>query len=199
MSLPAPPADPALPAIVDRPLPYVGRLGSRALQRLELLVIHCTELPDLAAARTWGERELYPSGTGNSGHFYIDRDGRIERWVAEDRIAHHVRGHNEASIGIELVNAGRWPDWYDSRRQRPGESYPDPQISALVDLVAHLRSRFPGLKRVAGHEDLDRSEVAASDDPARRVRRKLDPGPLFPWPRLLAGTGLERLAAEHPP
>jgi len=191
-----PPVDPAWHVA---PLAYVEKLEARPIAAIELVVIHCTELPDLAEARIAGERVLYPSGTGNSGHFYIDRDGRIERWVAEDRIAHHVRGHNEASIGIELVNAGRWPDWYDSRRQRPGESYPDPQISALVDLVAHLRSRFPGLKRVAGHEDLDRSEVAASDDPARRVRRKLDPGPLFPWPRLLAGTGLERLAAEHPP
>jgi N-acetylmuramoyl-L-alanine amidase len=199
MSLPAPPQDPAFPAIVDRPLPYAGRLQSRPLQRLDLLVIHCTELPDLAAARTFGEQVLYATGTGNSGHFYIDRDGRIERWVAEDRIAHHVRGHNNASIGIELVNAGRWPDWYDSRRQQPGESYPDAQISALVGLVCHLRGRFPGLQRVAGHEDLDRDELAASDDPARRVRRKLDPGPLFPWPLLLARTGLVRLAADHPP
>jgi N-acetylmuramoyl-L-alanine amidase len=193
MSQPVPPPVPAVAQIVDRPQPNAHRLESRPLARIDLLVLHCTELPNLATAREYGERELYPSGTGNSGHFYIDRDGRIERWVAEDRVAHHVRGCNDASIGVELVNAGRWPDWYDSRRQHPGEAYPAAQIQALLALVADLRRRLPGLDRVAGHEDLDRSEVAASDDPTRRVRRKLDPGPQFPWPHLLAGTGLRRL------
>jgi N-acetylmuramoyl-L-alanine amidase len=35
--------------------------------------------------------------------------------------------------------------------------------------------------------------VPASDDPSRQVRRKLDPGPLFPWPAVLQGSGLTRL------
>jgi N-acetylmuramoyl-L-alanine amidase len=193
MSQPVQPPVQAVAQIVDRPLPYSDRLETRALDRIDLLVLHCTELPDLATAREYGERELYPTGTGNSGHFYIDRDGRVERWVAEDRIAHHVRGHNGHSLGVELVNAGRWPDWYDSRRQDPGEPYPALQIQALVHLVVQLQRRLPALRQVAGHEDLDRSEIAASDDPARQVRRKLDPGPRFPWPQLLAGTGLRRL------
>jgi N-acetylmuramoyl-L-alanine amidase len=193
MSQPVQPPVQAVAQIVDRPLPYSDRLETRALDRIDLLVLHCTELPDLATAREYGERVLYPSGTGNSGHFYIDRDGRIERWVAEDRIAHHVRGHNGRSLGVELVNAGRWPDWYDSRRQDPGEPYPAVQIQALLNLAGQLQRRLPALREVAGHEDLDRGEVAASDDPARQVRRKLDPGPRFPWPQLLAGTGLRRL------
>jgi N-acetylmuramoyl-L-alanine amidase len=192
MSPSAPTTDLATTGIVERPLPYAERLASRELERIELVVLHCTELPDLATARNYGERELYPSGTGNSGHFYIDRDGRIERWVAEDRIAHHVQGHNEASIGIELVNAGRWPDWYDSRRQDAGEPYPDAQIQALIRLIALLQRQLPTVRRVAGHEDLDHGEVPASDNPERRVRRKLDPGPRFPWPLVLADTGLVR-------
>jgi N-acetylmuramoyl-L-alanine amidase len=48
---------------------------------VELVVIHCTELPDLAIAREYGERALYDNGTGNSGHYYIDRDGAIYRYV----------------------------------------------------------------------------------------------------------------------
>ena len=42
---------------------------------VDLVVIHCTELPDLAIAREYGERVLHDNGSGNSGHFYIDRDG----------------------------------------------------------------------------------------------------------------------------
>ena len=72
------------------------------------MVIHCTELPDLGMARGFGEKVMHKnSHTGNSGHFYIDRDGSIEEWVPVNRVAHHVRGFNSKSIGIELVNNGR--------------------------------------------------------------------------------------------
>lgn len=179
--------------IRDRPLPYVDHLGTRAVGEIDLVVIHCTELPTLADAREYGERILYPqSRTGNSGHFYIDRDGTVERWVPEDRIAHHVRGMNAHSIGIELVNNGRYPDWFDSRRQSMDESYTLRQIDALIALLADLQARFPALADIAGHEDLDTDEAPADDDPARTVRRKQDPGPKFPWPRVMAGCRLQR-------
>ena len=47
---------PPLPVHVD-PLPYEARLEARPLSQVDLVVIHCTELPDLAMART-GERGL---------------------------------------------------------------------------------------------------------------------------------------------
>ncbi len=182
--------------IIDSWLPYASLLTPRELGTIDLVVIHCTELPDLVQAREFGEHILYASGTGNSGHFYIDRDGRIERWVPEDRIAHHVRGHNAHSLGIELVNRGRWPDWYDSRRQLPTQAYPDVQIQALIDLLGWLRTRLPSLTRIAGHDALDTDTVPASDDPAIHVQRKVDPGPLFPWPAVIAATGLREIS--HP-
>ncbi|MCK5307450.1 MAG: N-acetylmuramoyl-L-alanine amidase, partial [Zetaproteobacteria bacterium] len=101
--------------IRQNPLSYTRRLENRDTNSIKLVVIHCTELPDLAMARVWGEKEIHPeSHTGNSGHFYIDRDGSVEQWVPLDRIAHHVRGHNPLSIGIELINNGRYPDWFHS-------------------------------------------------------------------------------------
>ena len=183
---------PALP-VNDCFLPYVEQLQARALARVDLVVIHCTELPDLATAREYGERVLYPSGTGNSGHYYIDRDGSIARYVPEDRIAHHVRGYNERAVGIELVNRGRWPHWLDSRHQAMVEPYPQAQIDALVALLRQLATDLPCLQYIAGHEDLDRQEVPAGDDPAIPVRRKLDPGPRFPWEQVLAAIPLQRL------
>jgi N-acetylmuramoyl-L-alanine amidase len=181
------------PAVIrDQPLPYVERLQPRALADIDLAVIHCTELPDLATAREYGERIVHASGTGNSGHYYIDRDGSVCRYVPDERVAHHVRGHNEHAVGIELVNAGRWPDWFDSRRQTMTDPFPDLQIDALLHLLAHLRATLPGLQEIAGHEELDTGVVAASDDASRNVRRKLDPGPMFPWHAIVPACGLER-------
>lgn len=184
-----------MPALTphDWPLPYAERLQARPRDAIDLVVIHCTELPDLATAREYGERVLYDTGTGNSGHYYIDRDGSLHAFVPPERIAHHVRGHNERSIGIELVNRGRFPDWHDSRRQQMSEPYTQAQIEALTALLRQLMAELPSLQRIAGHEDLDRDEMAASDDPQRQVRRKLDPGPLFPWDHVLAQVPLERL------
>ncbi len=187
------PLQPPAPAIADLPLPYVDRLAARALEQIDLAVIHCTELPDLAMAREYGERVLYDSGTGNSGHYYIDRDGRIARYVPLERIAHHVRGWNPRALGIELVNTGRHPHWLDARHQAMDEPYTGAQIDALVGLLQALATQLPGLRWIAGHEDLDRDQVPATDDPTVLVPRKRDPGPLFPWDAVLAQVPLQRL------
>ncbi|MGD9583076.1 MAG: N-acetylmuramoyl-L-alanine amidase [Lysobacterales bacterium] len=185
------------PAIHDWPLPYAEQLDQRPLAAITLVVIHCTELPDLAMARSYGERVLYlDSGTGNSGHYYIDHDGRVHRFVPIERVANHTRGYNPQSIGIELSNRGRYPDWLDSRRQEMTESYTEPQLDALAVLLTALRRELPRLQHIAGHEDLDTELVPASDDPSLRVRRKRDPGPLFPWARF-ERLGLQRLGADE--
>lgn len=192
------PQAPEQPAVRLWPLSYEDRLQARSLAQIDLVVVHCTELPDLATARTFGERPLYANDTGNSGHFYIDRDGVVHQFIAPTRIANHTRGYNPRSVGIELVNTGRYPDWFDSRRQAMTEPYPDAQIAALIALLATLRSGLPSLRAIAGHEDLDTDEVPASDDARLQVRRKRDPGPLFPWPRVLQASGLGRLPADPP-
>lgn len=181
------------PAIHNNPLSYEARLTPRTADAITLVVIHCTELPDLETAREYGEKIHYPdSGTGNSGHFYIDRDGRVELWIDPLFMAHHVAGHNENSIGIELVNLGRYPDWFNSDSQVMHETYPEVQIAALISLLDHLAGAFPGLCSIAAHEDLDRRQVAATNNPNELVRRKMDPGPLFPWDSVLAAISLRR-------
>jgi N-acetylmuramoyl-L-alanine amidase len=180
-------------AVRDWPLPYAAHLPRRERADIDLVVIHCTELPDLAMAREYGEKVLYQDGSGNSGHYYIDRDGSVLCFVDIDRVAHHVRGYNPRSIGIELVNSGRYPDWLDSRHQHMTEPYTAVQLGALRALLARLQRDLPALRFIAGHEDLDTAKVPASDDPAMTVRRKRDPGPLFPWEDILHGCDLQRL------
>ena len=180
--------------IVEEHLSYVSRLEHRPLESIDLIVIHCTELPDLATAREYGERILYPeTDTGNSGHYYIEQNGQIEQWVPQDRIAHHVRGYNQRSLGIELDNKGRFPDWLDSRKQVMTEDYPLPQLNSLVGLLLQLSSDLPRLRWIARHESLDTTRVQSSDNPDLLVSRKIDPGPRFPWKEILRMIKLEPL------
>lgn len=184
---------PDLP-IHDQPLSYVARLAKRPLSAIDLVVIHCTELPDMAMVREFGERIHYAkSQTGNSGHYYIDTDGTIYRYVPDDRVANHTYGYNPRSIGIELSNIGRYPHWGDSRHQDWTVAYTQAQIDALLALLRQLKHELPNLKFIAGHEDLDTRLEAASDDPHVMLRRRQDPGPLFPWQDIVPASGLERL------
>jgi len=184
-------------AIVQRPLSYVRRLESRCTDDISLVVIHCTELPDLPMARVFGEKVHHPkTHTGNCGHFYIDRDGSVEQWVPLSRIAHHVRGFNRQSIGIELVNDGRYPDWFFSNHQQMKEPYPEAQIESLLTLLNHLQTSLGGLEFIAGHEDLDTGMVVSEDRSDIEIRRKLDPGPLFPWTDIMEKMTLRRYPAK---
>ncbi|MGH8077351.1 MAG: N-acetylmuramoyl-L-alanine amidase [Lysobacter sp.] len=186
--------DPTTTSVHVDLLPYEARLDARPASQVDLVVIHCTELPDLAMARRYGEEVLYPgSQTGNSGHFYIDRDGAVHQYVSTNRVANHTRGYNQRSIGVELVNRGRYPDWLAADHQAMDEAYTEAQLQSLITLLQQLQVDLPALKFIAGHEDLDTTEVEASDDHNRKVRRKRDPGPLFPWARLMEVVALERL------
>lgn len=187
------------PSVHVDPLPYESRLDPRPLSQVDLVVIHCTEVPTLAEARTFGEKVLYEgSGTGNSGHYYIDRDGTLSQYVALDRVANHTRGYNPRSIGIELVNTGRYPRWFDADHQSMDEPYTPAQIDTLVALLQRLAAEHPTLRYVAGHEDLDTTIIPATDDPAKTIHRKRDPGPMFPWDHVLAHVPLARLNAPSP-
>ena len=189
-----------MPPVQLNLLPYSQNLERRAIETIDLVVIHCTELPDLAMARGYGERVLYSeSGTGNSGHFYIDRDGRIEQWVPLERVAHHVRGFNERSIGIELINQGRYPAWFNSTAQNMNEPYPAIQLDALKALLQPLVRQTPRLRWIAGHQQLDTDTLPSSDRPDVHVQRKLDPGPLFPWNALLDAIELTPLPIDPDP
>lgn len=175
-----------VPGATFAPVPYDGALSLRAVDSINLIVIHCTELPDMHMARDYAERIHYPgTNTGNCGHLYVDRNGDVYQYASLDRVAHHVRSYNRESIGIELVNNGRYPHWFHSKSQTPTDPYPDAQIESLTRLVGQLIRLLPGLGTIAGHDELDLERVNASDNPRIQVRRKIDPGPLFPWPSIM--------------
>ncbi|ODS31876.1 MAG: N-acetyl-anhydromuranmyl-L-alanine amidase [Candidatus Scalindua rubra] len=173
--------------IIDNLLSYNNLLKVRDLSSIDIIVFHCTELPTLADARKEGEKIIpgRKEKCGNSGHYYIDRDGQIYRFIEDNRIAYHVISHNDHSIGIEIVNIGRYPDWYSTKNQIPTEEYTKAQIDSTVELLAFLKKKIPSLKTIKQHFELDNQMVISSDKPNIKVSRKIDPGPLFPWAKIV--------------
>lgn len=184
--------------INQQPLSYVNRLRLREVSEIELIVVHCTELPDMKTAREYAEAIHYAgTQTGNSGHFYISRTGQIDQYVPANRVAHHVRGYNTPSIGIELDNIGRYPNWFDSKNQKIKTHYTDIQINSLIQLIHFLSNKYPSIKRITGHQDLDTGQIESSNDPNIMVQRKVDPSELFPWGKVMSQINLQRWLPER--
>ena len=116
---------------------------------------------------------------GVSSHYLIsDHDPMVYRLVDETQRAWHAGASswqgrtwlNSSSIGIELVNDG-YVDRIDCRHWQPWDQR---QIDALIMLLRDIEQRHDlGPEAVVGHSDI-------------APQRKVDPGPLFPWPQLVA-------------
>lgn len=136
-----------------------------------------------------------PQGN-TSAHLVLARDGAITQLAPFDRITWHagtsqwmdVVGLNNASIGIEIDNAGllnlvgaRYLAWFGREVPaaevmlaahkhggpvRPWHAYTPLQIERCLELAELLVAHY-GLAAVLGHDDIARG-------------RKLDPGPAFP-------------------
>ena len=99
-----------------------------------------------------------------SCHYLISKKGKIYQLVKDKDVAWHAGKSrwkndinlNSKSIGIELVNKGR-------------EDYPSVQIKTLLKLLSVLKKKYKiNSNFVLGHEDI-------------APKRKIDPGPKFPW------------------
>ena len=167
--------------IFNRYVSYNNLLEERFLDNVNTIIIHCTELPTLNDAFEYAERKNNKTMIGNCCHYYVDRDGGIYRFVANKRIAYHAVNYNSTSIGIELINLGRYPNYYSSKHQQPIEEYPNAQILSLQYLLRNLHETIVTIKYIKRHSDIDKRIVQSSDEPTKSVRRKIDPGPLFPW------------------
>lgn len=137
--------------------------GDRRGRRVELVVLHATNMPTAEAARA----RLCDPSAEVSAHWLIAEDGTTDALVPEDRRAWHAgagswRGEgdvNSRSIGIELANP----------MDRP---FPEPQMAALEVLLRGILDRWT----------LPPDAVIAHSDMA--PDRKDDPGPRFDWARL---------------
>lgn len=178
------PPGPEAGLVIDR-LPQEFRHGgeARSAEEIDLIVVHsiggptCRDgavffTPANGSAVFW--RDWFLGEGGKSIHYVIGREGDIAQQRPELRTAGHVSfggimtAVNRRSIGIELVNRGDGI-----------EPFPEPQIAALNALVADIASRY-GLPphALVTHAALD--DRMQPDCGGEKLRRNLDPGPLFP-------------------
>ena len=161
----------AVPEWVAPGLPVQHRPSPNFDQRRpNYVVLHHTS--DASAEESL--HTLTTRSSGVSAHYLDDRNGKLYYLVDERQRAWHAgesywagqRDLNSASIGIELDNDGL-------------EAYGEPQIAALLELLADLKARY----RLPETSFLGHGDIAPG--------RKVDPGALFPWKRLAArGFGL---------
>lgn len=137
-----------------------------------------------------------------SAHLSIGREHRdIIQSVDTDRAAWHVskklrfkdgkKRANQRSIGIEVCNRGylRGNDWdrlkksqiFTGRhpnpraRKREWERFTEHQVESIQEITDVLFAAHPTLQYICGHSDWAENKKGA----------KLDPGPAFPWDRIV--------------
>ncbi len=160
---------------------------------IDTIVIHYTANGSIEDTIAWFQNPANKV----SAHYVVGLDGQIVLMVPVAKRAYHAgvsslsgrTGVNAFSIGIELVNWGpiklrdesffAWPGDYthhfegDTPLLIAGEywqPYPEPQLTALEQLIQLLREEHP-IQWIVGH-----NEIAPE--------RKMDPGPAFPWERI---------------
>jgi len=158
---------------------------------IELVVIHAISLPPgeflTGRVEEFFTNRLDPAGhpffgriaeLRVSAHYFIDRTGRITRFVAEPKRAWHAgvssfqgcSNCNDFSLGIELEGDDSTP-------------FETAQYLSLNRLLADIAQRYPRIngERIVGH-----NEIAPG--------RKTDPGPGFAWERVaLVGCGRQKV------
>lgn len=138
---------------------------------VQYIIIHYTAMSSARDALKW----LCSSESKVSSHYLIDEKGEVFSLVPEKYRAWHAgtpsywNGQddiNSRSIGIELSNLGNHP-------------FPLKQIKSLCLLIKNIQNRY----------DINPFDILGHADVA--CRRKIDPGPFFPWKYLsLQGLGL---------
>ncbi len=139
---------------------------------IDHLVLHYTGMQSAKAALA----RLCDPVAKVSSHYVVDEDGTVHALVDEGLRAWHagisfwrgVRGLNDRSVGIEIVNPGHEFGY---------RAFPAAQMNAVAALCREILGRHPiPARNVVGHSDI------APD-------RKQDPGELFAW-SWLAGQGI---------
>ena len=182
-----------------------------ALTRPRFLVLHYTA--GRSAASSIASLCTHKPQGNASAHLVLARDGSITQLAPFDVVTWHagisqwdgVVGLNNASIGIEIDNAGalervgdRFVAWFGAEVTaddvmlaahkhggpvRPWHAYTEAQIGRCLELAEVLVQRY-GIAEILGHDDIARG-------------RKLDPGPAFPL-AAIASRALGRVDDEPP-
>jgi hypothetical protein len=84
-------------------------------------------------------------------HWLIGPTGEVVTGRDETLMGAHTKAHNSDSIGICLIG-GRGSGDTDA----PEDHFTPAQLAALVELVADIERRYPGVQTVHGHNEFAR-------------------------------------------
>lgn len=115
--------------------------------RTDWLVVHCSATRASAAVSAKDIRRWHlDQGWADIGyHYVICRDGTLETGRPESAVGSHVRGFNQASVGICLVG-GLDP------QGKPENNFTQAQFATLHKLLNALKERYPAA-HIRGHRD----------------------------------------------
>jgi N-acetylmuramoyl-L-alanine amidase len=122
---------------------------------LNEIIVHCTATrPDWWETRTTAQKvaevkrwHVQDRGWSDIGyHFLIDRDGKVVAGRPLQDVGAHTQGHNTGTIGISLFGGHG-----SAATDAFAENYTPEQDKALRDLIAHLRTNYPSITKVSGH------------------------------------------------
>ena len=121
----------------------------KPIREVEYLVIHCSATPedmDIGAEeiRRW---HLQRGWLDIGYHYFIRRDGLVEKGRNDNVPGAHARGYNEKSLGICLIGG------VESDKQTPEANYTHAQWDSLEHLVRTLSGDHEDAV-VVGHRDL---------------------------------------------
>lgn len=123
------------------------------MRNINWIICHCSD-SDVAAhdnietIRHWHVDENGWSDVGY--HYFIRKDGTVEKGRDEDKIGSHVKGHNSSSIGICL--SGR-------------KDFTQEQFHSLEILLIDICGRHDlGKQDILGHCDLDGTKTCPNYD-----------------------------------
>ena len=132
-----------------------NKLSNRS--RTDYIVLHLAE----ASRCTVQQIDEWHKANGWSGigyHFFVRKDGSIDRGRPIDKLGAHVQGMNGCSIGICAEGAY-------SR-----EFMPVVQKRAIAELIDYLKSNFYPNARVVGHKEIGSSDCPGKNYPLRELK-----------------------------
>lgn len=124
--------------MIECPTPHFSsRLPGVPVTRI---ILHCDASPNERATIEWFKN---PKALV-SYHVLIGRDGRTYRFVEDNKVAWHAKGHNRDSLGLAFAN-----------RNNGTEPLTTVQISVAKGLIQRWLRGIPTIRTITTHKDVD--------------------------------------------
>lgn len=132
---------------------------------IKKIIVHCSDSDhdhhdDISVIREWH----IARGFSDVGyHYFIQKNGNIQKGRAENVMGAHVRGYNRDSLGVCLHGKN---------------TFTKEQFQALKNLVEDIRTRYNlKLSDVYGHRDFDNKKTCPNFDVQEKMREPKEQKP----------------------